>query len=61
MPLSRLVGLLKGRCSRLLRTAFPHLRLFLALQGPSWLVSTVGAPLAVVRRHVAHQQGMAGG
>ena len=53
VPLSRFVGLLKGRSSRLLRIEFPRLRRLPALWSPSWLVSTVGgAPLEVVRRYV---------
>jgi putative transposase len=57
VPLSRFVGLLKGRSSRLLRIEFPRLRRLPALWSPSWLVSTVGgAPLEVVRRYVENQK-----
>jgi putative transposase len=56
-PLSRFVGLLKGRSSRLLRMEFPRLRRLPALRDPSWLVPTVGgAPLAAVRCYAEHQQ-----
>ena len=40
VPLSRLVGLAKGRSSRLLRMEFPRLRRLAVLWSPSWLVST---------------------
>jgi putative transposase len=57
VPLSRFVGLLKGRSSRRLRIEFPRLRRLPVLWSPSWLVSTVGgAPLEVVRRYVENQQ-----
>ena len=42
VPLSRFVGLAKGRSSRLLRMEFPRLRRLPVLWSPSWLVSTVG-------------------
>ena len=57
VPLSRFVGLLKGRSSRLGCVEFPRLRRLPALWSPSWFVSTVGgAPLVVVRRCVEHQK-----
>jgi putative transposase len=57
VPLSRFVGLAKGRSSRLLRMEFPRLRRLLVLWSPSWFVSTVGgAPLEVVRRYVENQK-----
>ena len=57
VALSRLIQMLKGRCSRRLRAEFPHLRRGAALWSPSWLASTVGgAPLEVVRRYVENQK-----
>jgi putative transposase len=57
VPLSRFVGLAKGRSSRLLRMEFPRLRWLPVLWSPSWFVSTVGgAPLEVVRRYVENQK-----
>lgn len=57
VPLSRFVGLAKGRSSRLLRMEFPRLRRLPVLWSPSWFVSTVGgAPLEVVRRYVENQK-----
>ena len=57
VALSRFIGLLKGRSSRLLRDEFAHLRRLPALWSPSWFVSTVGgAPLEVVRRYVENQK-----
>ncbi|MGH8142344.1 MAG: IS200/IS605 family transposase [Steroidobacteraceae bacterium] len=60
VALSRFVGLLKGRSSRMLRAEFAHLRRMPALWSPSWFVSTVGgAPLEVVRRYVENQKAAA--
>jgi putative transposase len=57
VPLSRSVGLLKGRSSWLLRIEFPRLRRLPVLWSPSLFVSTVGgAPLEVVRRYVENQR-----
>jgi putative transposase len=57
VPLSKLVQLLKGRSSRLLRGEFPALGRMAVLWSPSWFVSTVGgAPLEVVRRDVENQK-----
>jgi len=59
VPLSRFVGLLKGRSSRLLRMAFPQLRRLPARWSLPWVVSTVGGvplALAVARRYVQNQQ-----
>ncbi len=57
IALSRLVGLVKGRSSRVLRQEFPALRRLPALWTRSWFVSTVGgAPLDVVRRYVENQK-----
>jgi putative transposase len=57
VPFSKLVQLLKGRSSRLLRAEFPALRRMAVLWSPSWFVSTVGgAPLEVVRRDVENQK-----
>jgi len=57
VALSKLVQLLKGRSSRVLRAEFPHLRRLPALWSSSWFVSTVGgAPLEVVRRYVEGQK-----
>jgi putative transposase len=54
---SRLVQILKGRSSRLLRREFPHLARMRCLWSPSWFISTVGgAPLDVVRRYVENQK-----
>ncbi|MGH9242791.1 MAG: IS200/IS605 family transposase [Acidimicrobiales bacterium] len=53
VSLSRLVQMLKGRSSRVLRQEFPLLARMRCLWAPSWFVSTVGgAPLEVVRRYV---------
>ena len=57
VPLSRVVGLAKGRSSRLLGMEFPRLRRLPVLWSPSWFVSTVGgAPLEVVCRYVENQK-----
>jgi len=57
VTLSRVLQLLKGRTSRVLRSEFPHLRRLPSLWSPSWFVSTVGgAPLDVVRRYVENQK-----
>jgi putative transposase len=54
---SRLVQILKGRSSCLLRREFPHLARMRCLWSPSWFISTVGgAPLDVVRRYVENQK-----
>ncbi|MHB8319769.1 MAG: IS200/IS605 family transposase [Acidimicrobiales bacterium] len=54
---SRLVRLLKGRSSRLLRQEFPHLRQLPSLWTNSWFVSTVGgAPLSVIKAYVENQE-----
>lgn len=54
----RLVKLLKGRSSRLLRQEFPHLKSRLpTLWTNSYFVSTVGgAPLAVIKRYIEDQK-----
>lgn len=54
----RLVRLMKGRSSRLLRQEFPWLRSRLpTLWTNSYLVATVGgAPLAVIRRYIEQQK-----
>ena len=57
VPRSRLVGLAKGRSSRLLCMECPRLRRLPVLWSPSWVVSTVGgAPLEVVCRYVENQK-----
>ena len=59
VPLSKVVMLLKGRSSRLLRQEFPRWRgaRMASLWSPSWFVSTEGAaPLEVVRRDVENQK-----
>ena len=57
VPLSRVVGLAKGRSSRLLGMEFPRLRRLPVLWSPSWFVSTVGgAPLEVVCRYVENHK-----
>lgn len=57
VPLSRFVGMVKGRSSRLLRAEFPRLRRLPSLWTRSWFVSTVGgAPLEVVRQYVENQK-----
>ncbi len=54
---SRLVRLVKGRSSRVLRQDFPHLRRLPTLWTNSWFCSTVGgAPLAVGKRYVENQR-----
>ena len=54
----RLVRLLKGRSSRLLREEFPHLRSRLpTLWTNSYFVATVGgAPLAVIKQYIESQK-----
>lgn len=57
---ARLVRLVKGRSSRLLRQEFPHLRRLPSLWTNSWFCSTVGgAPIEVVRRYVENQKAVA--
>jgi len=57
VAVSKLVQILKGRSSRLLRQEFAHLARMECLWSPSWFVSTVGgAPLDVVRRYVENQK-----
>jgi REP-associated tyrosine transposase len=57
VPLSQLVGAVKGRSSRVLRGEFPRLRRLLSLWTRSWFVATVGgAPLEVVRCYVENQK-----
>ena len=57
VPLSRVVGLAKGRSSRLLGMEFPRLRRLPVLWRLSWFVSTVGrAPLEVVCRYVENHK-----
>jgi putative transposase len=54
---SRLVRLVKGRSSRMLRQEFPHLRRLPSLWTNSWFVSTVGgAPLDVIKQYVENQK-----
>lgn len=58
--LSRLVRLMKGRSSRMLRAEFPALAAHRSLWAPSFFVATVGgAPLAVVKRYIAQQKAAA--
>ena len=54
----RLVRLLKGRSSRLLRQEFPVLKRKLpTLWTTSYFVSTVGrAPLSVIKQYIEHQK-----
>lgn len=62
VPLSRFIGLVKGRSSRLLRAEFVHLRRLPSLWSPSWFVSTVGGHCsagAIVRRYVENQKAAA--
>ena len=62
VPLSKLMQLLKGRSSRLLRQEFPRWRSarMRSLWSPWWFVSTVGgALLGVVRRYVENQKQVA--
>ena len=57
LSLSKVIQLLKGRSSRLLRQEFPALRRLPSLWTNSWFCSTVGgAPLEVVRRYVENQK-----
>jgi putative transposase len=61
VPLSKFVGLLKGRSSRRLRRHLPRLRRLPARWRRSWCVATVGgAPSAVVRRCVENQKAASG-
>jgi putative transposase len=54
---SRLVRLMKGRSSRVLRQEFPQLRRLPSLWTNSWFCSTVGgAPIDVVRRYVENEK-----
>jgi putative transposase len=55
----RLVRLIKGRSSRLLRQEFPSLKRKLpTLWTNSYFVSTVGgAPLAVIKQYIENQKG----
>jgi len=54
---SKLVRLIKGRSSRMLRQEFPHPRCLPSLWTNSWFCSTVGgAPLAVVKRYIENQK-----
>jgi putative transposase len=56
VALSKLVEMLEGRSSRVLRGEFPHL-MRPVLWSPSWFVSTVGgASLEVVGRNVENQK-----
>lgn len=60
VSLSRLMRLLKGRSSRLLRLEFAGLARMRCLWSPSWFCSTVGgAALEVVRRYVENQKAVA--
>jgi putative transposase len=54
----RLVRLMKGRSSRLLRQEFPKLKTRMpTLWTNSYFVSTVGgAPLAVIKQYIEHQK-----
>ncbi len=55
--IARLVKLMKGRSSRILRAEFPRLRRLPTLWTNSWFCSTVGgAPLSVVKRYVENQK-----
>ena len=55
--IARLVKLMKGRSSRILRAELPHLRRLPTLWTNSWFCSTVGgAPLSVVKRYVENQK-----
>ncbi len=57
VALSRFVGMLKGRSSRVLPAEFTALRRLPSLWTRSWFVATVGgAPLEVVRRYVEKQK-----
>jgi len=60
VPMSKFIGTLKGRSSRVLRQEFPHSRRLPSLWTPSWFMSTVGgAPLEVVRRYVVDHRKLA--
>ncbi|HXR22816.1 MAG TPA: transposase [Acidimicrobiales bacterium] len=52
VALSKLVQLLRGRSSRVLRQEFPYPRRLPDLCSPSWSVSTFGGALEIVRRYV---------
>ena len=55
--IARLVRLMKGRSSRILRAELPRLRRLPTLWTNSWFCSTVGgAPLSVVKRYVENQK-----
>jgi putative transposase len=54
---NRLVRLIKGRSSRLLRLEFPQLKRLPSLWTNSYFVATVGgAPLAVVKQYIENQK-----
>ncbi|MDQ2808069.1 MAG: IS200/IS605 family transposase [Chloroflexota bacterium] len=57
-PLHKLIKLLKGRSSRLLRQEFPHLKTRLpTLWTNAYFVATAGgAPLAVIKQYVENQK-----
>jgi putative transposase len=60
VALSRFVGMVKGRSSRVLRQEFLVLRRLRSLWTPSWFVSTVGGvPLEVVCQYVDNQKSAA--
>lgn len=58
--IKRLVGLMKGRSSRLLRQEFPSLKSRLpTLWTHSCFIATVGgAPLAVIKQYIEDQKGV---
>lgn len=57
-PLHKLIKLLKGRSSRLLRQEFPHLKKRLpTLWTNAYFVATAGgAPLSVIKQYVENQK-----
>ena len=58
LGIHKLIKLLKGRSSRLLRQEFPHLKKRLpTLWTNSYYVATVGgAPLAVIKQYIGNQK-----
>lgn len=56
-PVSKVVGILKGTSSRLLRSQFPSLRRLSVLWSPSYFASTAGnVSSSTVERYIAEQR-----
>ncbi len=58
---NRLIKLMKGRSSRLIRKKFPETRAIRSLWTNSYYVSTVGgAPLEIVKQYIRDQKNVSG-